>query len=77
MNEISVWSGLLLYGFAATASPPPPVPSPPMVVEGRNATSDVQARGAQTRDVQARDVQASPAGRVLHTHHAWRARHRR
>jgi hypothetical protein len=76
MNEISVWSGLLLYGFAATASPPPPLPSLPMVVEGRNATSDVQARDVQTRDMQARDVQA-PAGPVLHTHHAWRARHRR
>ncbi|MDF2997889.1 MAG: hypothetical protein K0R27_3526 [Xanthobacteraceae bacterium] len=66
MNEISVWSGLLLYGFAATALPPPPLPAPPMVVEGRNATSDVQAR----------DVQAN-SGPVLHTHHVWRARHRR
>lgn len=61
MNDISVWSGLLMYGFAASTSPAAPPVSPPTVVEGRNATSAVQA----------------PAGPVFHTHHVWRTRHHR
>lgn len=61
MNDISVWSGLLMYGFAASSSPAAPPPSPPTVVEGRNATSDMQASTT----------------RVFRTHHTWRVRHHR
>jgi hypothetical protein len=39
MNALSVWSSLLLFGYAATATPPPPEAPTPMVVEGRNATT--------------------------------------
>jgi hypothetical protein len=37
MGALSVWSNLLVFGFAAsTATPPPPQTQPPMAVESRN-----------------------------------------